>query len=271
MKTKLLFKNDKIATPKSPLGETTFGVSQLGVLIKIDTTTSTNFELKKLCSEQSLHSFSALVAQKQTSGRGQAGNFWESEPYKNLTFSVVLFPENIPAKQSFIISLIFSLAVKETLDRYIQYVSIKWPNDIYYQDKKICGMLIENEITADFISSSIIGIGLNVNQEQFISNAPNPVSLKQITNKEYDLDILLESILNIAKEKYQQFLSGNINALYTEYQNSLYRKSGYYTYQDKNGDFQAQIKTIKEDGTLVLETPLGEIRNYLFKEVRFIA
>jgi len=239
-------------------------------IIKIDSTTSTNSELKKLCSEQNLQSFSALVAQKQTSGRGQSGTLWESEPYKNLTFSVVLFPENLPAKQSFIISRIFSLAVKETLAQYIEHVSIKWSNDIYYKDKKICGMLIENRITGANISSSIIGIGLNVNQEKFISDAPNPVSLKQITNKTYNLDELLDSILTTAEEKYRQFLSGDIEKIRNEYQNALYRKSGYYTYEDKNGRFQARIKEVKDDGILVLETESREVRHYQFKEVCFI-
>jgi len=246
-------------------------------IIKIDSVNSTNSELKKLCSEQRLPSFSTIVAGKQTAGRGQAGNFWESEPYKNLTFSVVLFPENLPAKQSFIISRIFSLAIKETLEKYTEHISIKWPNDIYYQDKKICGILIENEITGVNISSSIIGIGLNINQEIFISDASNPISLRQITNKTYHLNEFLDSILKIAEEKYQQFLSGgltpsifNSHCIRNDYQNALYRKVGYYTYEDKNGRFQACIKEVKDDGTLILETENKEIKHYLFKEVRFI-
>ncbi len=239
-------------------------------IIKVDDVTSTNSELKQLCSEQQLPSFSALVAGKQTIGRGQTGNSWESEPYKNLTFSVVLYPENLPAKQNFIISRIFSLAVKATLDKYIEHISIKWSNDIYYQDKKICGILIENEIMGDNISSSIIGIGININQEKFTGNAPNPISLCQITNNTHDLDEILNCVLHTAKEKYQQFLSGNIETIRKDYQNALYRKSGYYTYEDKNGHFQACIKEVKDNGILVLETLSGEIKNYLFKEVRFI-
>ncbi len=239
-------------------------------IIKIDSTASTNSELKKLCLEQNLQSFSALVTQKQTAGRGQAGNSWESEPYKNLTFSIILFPEDLPAKQSFFISRIFSLAVKETLDKYIEHVSIKWPNDIYFKKQKICGTLIENEITGAHISSSIIGIGLNVNQENFISNAPNPISLKQITGKEYCLDELLDSILNIAKDRYQQFLSGNTEEIRSAYQNALFQKSDFYSYEDKNGIFQAKINGIDDDGTLILETTDKEIRRYQFKEVRFI-
>ena len=243
-------------------------------IIKKKSVTSTNSELKKICSEQNLPSFSALIAQKQTAGRGQAGNSWESEPHKNLTFSTVLYPKNLPAKQSFFISRIFSLAVKETLDKYIDNVSIKWSNDIYYRDKKICGILIENEIIGSNISSSIIGIGLNVNQEKFTGDAPNPISLYQITNKIHDLDEILLCILQIAKEKYQQFLSGdltpsifNSHGIRNDYHNALYRKSGYHTYEDKNGIFQAKINETEDDGTLILETKDKEIRRYQFKEV----
>ena len=168
------------------------------------------------------------------------------------------------------ISRIFSLAVKETLDEYIEHVSIKWPNDIYFREKKICGILIENEITGSNISSSTIGIGLNVNQEYFFSDAPNPISLKQITNKTYHLDELLDHILKIAEEKYRQFLSSDTKKIRNEYQNALYRKPGYHTYEDKNGRFQACIKEVKDDGALILETENGEIRRYLFKEVCFV-
>ena len=238
-------------------------------IIKIDSAISTNSVLKKLCSEQPFPSFSALVAGKQTAGRGQGGSAWESDPYKNLTFSAILFPKNLPVKQNFIISQIFALAVKETLDKYVKDVSIKWPNDIYYQDKKICGILIENEILGACIASSIIGIGLNVNQAKFISDAPNPISLKQITDKEYCLDKLLDSILSIAKEKYQQFVSGKIEEIRSAYRNALYRKSGFYAYKDKNGAFQARIQTVEDDGTLILETQYNEIRQYRLKEVSF--
>ncbi len=238
--------------------------------LKIDSVASTNSELKRICSEQQLLSFSTLVAAKQTAGRGQTGTSWESEPYKNLTFSTILFPENLSVKQSFFISRFFALAIKKTLDKYIEHITIKWPNDIYFREKKICGILIENEILGAYVSSSIIGIGLNVNQECFVSNAPNPISMKQITGENYPLDKLLDSILEIAQNKYRQFLSGDLENISTEYHQALYRESGYYNYEDKNGCFQACIKEIKDDGTLILETGNGEIKHYLFKEVRFI-
>ena len=239
-------------------------------IIKIKSTASTNSELKRISLEQSLHSFCTLITEEQTSGRGQAGNSWESEPSKNLTFSTIIFPENLPVRENFIISQIFSLALKESLEIYTEYISIKWPNDIYYRDKKISGMLIENEIMNNNISSSIIGIGLNVNQEHFISNAPNPISLKQITGREYDTEELLELILKIAKEKHQQLLSGNAETIRSEYLNALYRNHGYHAYRDKDGYFQACIKGIKDDGTLLVETKSGEIKHYLFKEIQFL-
>jgi len=239
-------------------------------IIKIDLVTSTSTALRQLCSDQILQSFTTLVAGEQTAGRGQTGTSWESEPYKNLTFSTIFFPENLPVKQHFLISMIFALSVKETLDKYTEDIFIKWPNDIYYRDKKISGMLIENEITGSSIESSIIGIGINVNQDEFGSKAPNPISLKQITGERYDLMDLLESVLTLAREKYMQLLSGGGNWIHAEYQNALYRKTGYYTYKDHNGCFKAKIKNVQKDGSLILETESGDERKYFFKEVSFV-
>ena len=120
-------------------------------------------------------------------GKGQVGNSWESEAGKNLMFSVLLHPDFVPANQQFLISQISALAVQQMLETFVKPISVKWPNDIYWNDKKICGMLIENDIAGTKLINSIIGIGININQKKFISNAPNPVSLTQITGKEYDL------------------------------------------------------------------------------------
>ena len=150
-------------------------------LIHINETNSTNNYLQSLCSEQKVEELTVVVADFQTSGRGQRGNSWESDPGKNLLFSTVIFPEFLEARRQFLISQIISLAIKEELDTYTTDISIKWPNDIYWKEKKICGMLIENDLMGRNISQSIIGIGININQEIFHSSAPNPVSLLQIT------------------------------------------------------------------------------------------
>ena len=137
-------------------------------LIHISETNSTNSYLQTLCAkQQGVAAFTTVVADFQTSGRGQRGNSWESEPKKNLLFSFVLFPDFLEARRQFLISQIVSLAIKEELDSYADDFSIKWPNDIYWKDKKICGMLIENDLMGRNISQSISGIGINVNQEAF--------------------------------------------------------------------------------------------------------
>ena len=167
-------------------------------LIHISETNSTNSYLQNFCAKEKTEEFTTVAADYQTSGRGQRGNSWESEPHKNLLFSFVLFPEFLEARRQFLISQIVSLAIKEELDTYTDDVSIKWPNDIYWKEKKICGILIENDLIGRNISRSIAGIGININQEEFHSPAPNPVSLYQITGKQYDIyEVLKLSLIHI--------------------------------------------------------------------------
>jgi len=123
--------------------------------------------------------FTTVIAERQTAGKGQRGNSWESEDCRNITFSFVLYPTFIEARRQFILSQIVSLSIKEELDQWTEGISIKWPNDIYWNDKKICGILIENDLSGHHIGRSISGIGVNINQDVFRSNAPNPISLKR--------------------------------------------------------------------------------------------
>ncbi len=238
--------------------------------ILLNSTTSTNSELKNLCSEKVLEPFTTIVTEEQTEGRGQSGASWESETGKNLIFSTVLYPQNLHAEESFIISCIFSLSIKETLDEYISDITIKWPNDIYYKDEKICGILIENEISGELITRSIVGIGLNVNQEIFKGDAPNPISMKQITGINFDRDELLNSILKKAKTLFEYYEEEGGENIRSDYKNALYRKKGFHLYADYQGYFKAKIEDVKENGILVLRTEKGEEKNYMFKEVRFI-
>ena len=135
----------------------------------------------------------------------QARNSWESEKGKNLTFSMLIHPEEIPANEQFRITEITSVALCETLEKCLdERVEIKWPNDIYVGDKKICGMLIENQLQGNKIKDCIIGIGLNVNQQQFLSDAPNPVSIYQLTGKETDRKELLDTFLSAFGEAYNR-------------------------------------------------------------------
>ena len=153
-----------------------------------------------------------VVADNQTEGRGCGTNRWESERGQNLLFSLMIHPENLPANQQFQISMAISLAIIDALGQMVGDLSIKWPNDIYWRNGKLAGILIENTLKGNLIKDSIIGVGLNVNQRKFHSDAPNPVSLWQITGQETNREQLLKDILQRLdfkdglKERYMKSL-----------------------------------------------------------------
>ncbi|MDR1162195.1 MAG: biotin--[acetyl-CoA-carboxylase] ligase [Tannerellaceae bacterium] len=236
-------------------------------VIYVEETGSTNNYLRAYLEEKPLPEGSVIVAGYQTGGRGQAGNSWESAPGMNLLFSVVVYPELLLAKRQFVISQIASLAVKETLDAYTDLISIKWPNDIYRQDNKICGILIENKVTGATIHRSIIGIGINLNQTLFESNAPNPVSLTQITGQVYDTQEVLSRFLRIFYAQYLRLLQEEFAGIKAAYMQALYRKEGYHPFSGPEGSFSARIYDIEATGHLLLQTESGAIRRYAFKEV----
>lgn len=236
-------------------------------IIRVGETHSTNNYLRELLAKGALPEGSVVIADYQTAGKGQVGNSWESEAGKNLMFSLLLYPGFIPANRQFLISQIASLSVKETLDAYVGGVTVKWPNDIYWEDRKICGMLIENDLSGQHLYSSIIGIGININQEKFRSNAPNPVSLIRITGKSYDRDEVLIRFLRIFFRYYCLLAEEKEEEIRAAYMAALYRADGYHPYADEHGRFQARIHAIEPTGHLILQLPDGECRRYAFKEV----
>ena len=229
-------------------------------IIHIDETDSTNRWLRSVMSGDNPV---AVWADYQTAGRGQGTNTWESERGKNLLFSLLLHPRQLPANKQFQISMAVSLAICEAVGQHIGDLSIKWPNDIYWRDGKIGGILIEHTLQGSMIKDSIIGVGLNVNQRVFHSDAPNPVSIWQICECETDREQLLNHILNCL----DRYLSHDIKA---QYLSMLYRRKGFHPYADKAGAFMAEIVTVEDDGRLVLSDEDGQARRYAFKEVSFI-
>ena len=207
---------------------------------------------------------SVVWADYQTAGRGCGTNRWESERGKNLLFSVLLHPTDIPASRQFVISQMVSVALCEVLEQYVGNVSIKWPNDIYVGNGKICGILIENSLTGSTIRDSIVGIGLNVNQTVFRSDAPNPVSLSQLVGHEVDREKLLHDFLGRLTSVSRR------ETLCKEYENRLYRRKQLAEYADKTGTFQAVLQRVLPDGRLALRDQEGRERFYAFKEVQFI-
>lgn len=239
-------------------------------VIHLQETDSTSNHLTALSLEQELEEFTVVRADFQTSGKGQRGNSWESEAGKNLLFSILLYPDFLEIRKQFILSQAVSLAIKEELDTLAEGFSIKWPNDIYWNDRKICGILIENDLLGSTIKKSIAGIGINVNQEVFQSPAPNPVSLQQITGKAHNIDILLNNIIRRIIQNYEQLKEGKRDEISLRYHESLYRKKGIHSFRDKSGEFMARIVCVKPEGTLILKDGDGNERGYLFKEVQYV-
>jgi len=225
-------------------------------IVHLDETDSTNRWLREQACEEDM----VVVADSQTAGRGCGTNTWESAPGQNLTFSLLVHPTAVPANAQFLISMAISLCIADVLGDYFGEVSIKWPNDIYWRDRKLCGILIEQQLSGSLIRQSIIGIGLNVNQTVFVSDAPNPVSMRQILGHEVSREEVLEKILS-------RFSLEAVDR--DRYRSLLYRREGYHPYSDANGTFEARLLTVEDDGHLLLCDREGQRRRYAFKEVHF--
>ena len=230
-------------------------------------THSTNVLLWEMIREKSLPEGFVVQTDFQTAGKGQIGNSWESEAGRNLLFSMVLYPQRVTVDNQFLLSQLVSLGIKKALDEYTDGITVKWPNDIYWNDKKLVGILIENSLQGTKIKSSVIGIGLNVNQKVFVSNAPNPVSLLQITGRRQNRKLLLTKIRQNIQKLYTELSVTKIRAEYAE---ALYRKEGFYAYRANDETFQAKIISVHPDGQLELETKAGERKGFYFKEVSFV-
>ena len=223
----------------------------------IEQTNSTNTLLKELIAKGQEPDF--IYAGYQTAGRGQTGNSWESEKGKNLICSILLPPN----KNLYFLNIAVSVAILRLFD---EPLTIKWPNDIYWKDKKLAGILLENAIIGNEVKYTIAGIGLNVNQTEFVSDAPNPVSLKQISGKEYVIDQLMQDLF----EAVHTVLNEPEEAVWSEYKAHLYRREGYWPFADQNGTFEAQIEDVLPSGEIVLRDKNGQLHTYGFKQIKYI-
>lgn len=240
-------------------------------IIRLPETNSTSSYLRILQQERRQPEGCVVVADSQTAGRGQMGNSWEAENGKNLTFSVLFYPSHVCVSESFILSQAVSLAVVETFEVFGEDFRIKWPNDIYWREKKIGGILIENDLNGKFLDTSIVGIGLNINQEKFVSNAPNPVSLNQITGQEYPLPAWLDDVCCRIMQRYEQTrTTEGQKEIECRYMGKLFRREGFFPFRDKGGIFNARIERIEPSGHLVLKRDDGTTSVYAFKEVEFL-
>lgn len=238
----------------------------------VDTAVSTNSLLA--AEAAALPHGTAIAARRQTAGRGQRGNSWESEPGCNLTFSLLIRPSVIDAAAQFELSMIVALGVCDALAAASgEEFEVKWPNDIYHRDRKICGILIENSLDGRRIGRSIAGIGINVNQEKFFSDAPNPVSLLNITGSQTPLQPLLADVCERILTRLSLYeASPEPDALVAEYRSRLWRGRGYHRWHDAlaGETITAAIDDVATNGLLTLLTDSGEKRSYAFKEVAAI-
>lgn len=236
----------------------------------ISETYSTNTLLKqRVAAGEQIPDLSFIRTDYQTAGRGQAGNSWESERGKNILMSILLKEPAIPAEKQFLLSELFPLAVIEAVEAIggPLDIKVKWPNDIYVGNRKLAGILIENSLSSGRIDYAILGIGLNVNQTEWVSDAPNPVSLKMLTGHEWDVEKLTDSIMDRLRDRLEHV---DDHLLHEQYMARLFRREGYHPYRNKEGDFWARIADVDAFGRLILEMQNGEKRTYLLKQVQYL-
>lgn len=243
-------------------------------LIEVDTTESTNTYARNMPAVADDTTPAVVITDKQTAGRGQRGNSWESEPGRNLTFSLVVYPRWLAPAHQFELSMLVSIGLINGLRSFVnepERMKIKWPNDIYYDDRKLAGILIENTLGQSCIERSIIGIGINVNQTEFVNDAPNPISLVHTTGSEADRRAVLSSVVNNILDMIEQYADDpEVDELTYLYNNLLWRKDGAtHRWHDTatDTDFDAVIEGVESDGRLTLRDADGQARSYLFKEV----
>jgi BirA family biotin operon repressor/biotin-[acetyl-CoA-carboxylase] ligase len=240
------------------------------VMIHCEKVSSTNDLASVMLRGEKPAEGTVITAAFQEGGRGQKGNSWESEPDKNLLMSVVLYPFMIRPEEQFVISQMVSLAVYDLVRAETPHVKIKWPNDIYVRDDKIAGILIEHSIMGNAISSTVAGIGLNVNQTEFGSTLPNPVSLAQVTGREYDLSAVTRELIRLLDIRYAGVISGRTDELADAYHKSLYRCGEWHRYADRNGEFSGMIEGIGQGGMLMVRREKGAVTGYAFREIDYI-
>lgn len=251
----------------------------------IPRTNSTNTLMRELIAAGNPPEF--IYTGFQTAGRGQAGNGWESEEGKNLLCSILVESRKTKDKRPFYLNVLVSVAVHRMINCQLSIVNsqltIKWPNDIYWGDKKVAGILVENTLMGSEVKYSIAGIGLNVNQTEWLSGAPNPVSMKQISGTDFEVDRIMEQL--IAEVRRVETMKPE--DVWAYYRTHLYRREGFWHFVEREVSvvptmnvqsddvqctkaFLAQIEDILPTGEILLRDQEGKQRKYHFKQIRYV-
>ncbi len=241
-------------------------------LFKLDAIDSTNSFLRQMSKNKDLGKWTAVTANFQSHGRGQKNASWHSENGKNLICSILLRFDAMKAADQFMVNCAVSLGIFRYLERYqLPKLSIKWPNDIMSVSKKLGGILIENTLSGDKITHSIIGMGLNLNQDKFPAEIPMAVSLKQLTGQTVDRDVFLQDVLNSIQNRFELVFDNRYDELIEAYEAVLYRKDKAHMFQDASGSkFMGIIRGVSKEGQLLMEDESEAIRQFNFKEVIYL-
>ena len=237
--------------------------------IYFDAIDSTNGYAIELVSNSNPNEGTVIWASHQTHGRGQIGSTWDAEAGKNLLMSVILQPHFLFASQQFVLNIITSLALCAALRELNIEAKIKWPNDIYIEDKKVCGILIQNILFGKKIKYAVVGIGLNVNQSHFDPNLPNPTSLSITTNTSFDITEIKALVCKQLQHYYHRIKVDGYEALAQEYKQNLYLLDTLSGYESADQKFNAVLKGIDATGKLLLEKSNG-ISSYNLRELKFL-
>lgn len=243
--------------------------------IHLKTIDSTNSYASELLRQNKPAEGTLIYTFEQQNGRGQRGAVWESEPNKNGAFSIILYPNFLHADKQFSLTKIISLAVADLMaeltqatDKTLQ-IKIKWPNDIYVGQKKIAGILIENTIRDKSIQNSIIGIGVNINQQLF-EQGLNATSLALLAGKEFDLKYVLESLCEFIEARYLQLKANKLDSLNNDYLQRLFRIDEWHTYTTFKEPFEGKIIGVAASGKLQVETNTRVVKEFDLKEIQFV-
>ncbi len=238
-------------------------------LLKLDSVDSTNNYAAALLAKGTAIDGTVILSAYQYSGKGQGSNTWISSAGENLLFSIILKPPLLPAEKQFFLSMSISWGIAGFVESLVSQVQIKWPNDILIHNKKVAGILIENTVSGMNLSSSVVGIGLNVNQEVFPGGVINATSLKLESEREFDLNHTLQGLTG--------WLNNCLNSLYEEqfgvikvnYLNRLWMLNKWSVYSDASGKFEGRISDVTDSGELMVLLRNGKIKTYGFQEIAF--
>lgn len=240
-------------------------------LIKLETVDSTNIYATQLLKTGQVNEGTVILAVYQTRGKGQGGNRWISEPASNLLLSLILRPDFILAERQFFLSMCVSNAIQGFLAQVTLPVLIKWPNDILVQGRKIAGILIENTILNQNLHTSVVGIGLNVNQQDFPDDLPGPISLRTATGREYNLSDTLDGLLASLTLHLTKLYEKSFAEIKETYLNNLWGLNAWAWYSDASGTFEGRIVDVADSGELMVVNRKGIPKAYGFKEIQFPA